>query len=102
MKRIALVAVVLLLAILLGCSPRALVTSPSNQEAPTTTPKTSASSSMPSSPKPAEFIISGLTITPKEVTAGSSVGIEVLVTNMGELSGTYDVILKIDDTIEGT
>ncbi len=53
-------------------------------------------------PKPASFSVSGLTITPKEVTAGSSVTIEVLVTNSGELSGTYDVTLKIDETVETT
>ena len=53
-------------------------------------------------PKPAEFIISNLTITPDEVDSGASVTIQVTVTNIGELSGTYEVNLKIDDTIEGT
>jgi hypothetical protein len=58
--------------------------------------------SQTSKPKLANFSVSGLTITPKEVTAGSSVTIEVLVTNSGELSGTYDVIFKIDDKVEST
>jgi hypothetical protein len=53
-------------------------------------------------PKPASFSVSGLTITPSELITGSAVNIEVLVTNTGELSGTYEVTLKIDDTIEGT
>ena len=52
-------------------------------------------------PKPAEFILSNLTITPNEVNSGASVTIKVTVTNIGELSGTYDVNLKIDDTAEG-
>jgi hypothetical protein len=52
--------------------------------------------------KPASFSVGGLTITPKEVTAGSSVTIEVLVSNTGELSGTYDLTLKIDNTVEDT
>jgi hypothetical protein len=53
-------------------------------------------------PKPASFSVSGLTITPKEVTAGSSITIEVLVTNTGQLSGSCDVTLKIDETTETT
>ena len=53
-------------------------------------------------PKPASFTVSGLTISPAEVTSASSVTIEVLVTNDGELSGTYDVTLKIDEKEEAT
>ena len=53
-------------------------------------------------PIPASFSVSGLTITPGEVTTGSKVTIEVLVTNNGELSGTYDVVLKLDGTVEAT
>ncbi|MBI2329489.1 MAG: hypothetical protein HYU85_07660 [Chloroflexi bacterium] len=53
-------------------------------------------------PRPATFTLSGLTIIPGEVTTGSSVTTEVLVTNIGELPGTYDVTLKIDDMVEAT
>jgi hypothetical protein len=53
-------------------------------------------------PRPAEFIISSLTITPGEVTTGSSVTIEVLVTNTGDLSSAYDVTLNIDNAVEAT
>ena len=63
-----------------------------------------ATPTTPSKPElqPASFSISGLTITPMEVTTGSPVIVEVLVTNSGELSGTYNVTLKIDDTVEAT
>ncbi len=83
-----------------------LVLSSCTQNAPKAQPKaeTETTTAAPPTPgpKPASFSVSGLTITPKEVTAGSSVTIEVLVTNSGELSGTYDVTLKIDETVEAT
>jgi tetratricopeptide (TPR) repeat protein len=52
--------------------------------------------------KPVSFSISDFTINPEEVSRGSPVTIEVMVTNVGELLGTYDVILKIDDIVEAT
>lgn len=53
-------------------------------------------------PKPASFTSSNLTITPAEINSGGKVTIEVIVTNGGELSGTYDVNLKIDGTVAAT
>ena len=52
--------------------------------------------------KPASFQVSALTITPSEVNTNSPVTIEVTVSNIGELSGSYDVNLKIDGNLEGT
>lgn len=53
-------------------------------------------------PKAASFLVSGLSISPAEVTTGSSVTIAFLVTNNGELSGTYTLSLKVDGVEEGT
>ena len=53
-------------------------------------------------PEPARFTVSDLLIILQKVPAGSSVTIEVLVTNIGELIGTYDVVLKLDEMIEAT
>jgi hypothetical protein len=66
------------------------------------TETTTASASMPAPPKPAEFIISDLTITPNEVISGASVTIKVTVINIGKLSSTYEVNLKIDYAVQGT
>jgi hypothetical protein len=85
-----------------------LVLSSCNKNVPEASPKAeTAETAVPTLPqmpelRPASFIVSSLTITPMEVTTGSSVTIEVLVTNSGELSGTYDVLLEIDDIVEAT
>jgi len=44
----------------------------------------------------AAFTASTLSITPDEFYLGESVNIEVMVTNIGGLAGSYDVVLKID------
>jgi hypothetical protein len=51
---------------------------------------------------PASFSYSNLTITPEEVMVDSPVTIEVRVTNTGELFGSGDVTLKIDEAEEAT
>jgi hypothetical protein len=48
-------------------------------------------------PHPAEFELSGLAITPGEVGINEEVTISVQVTNIGDLSGDYNVILKVND-----
>jgi hypothetical protein len=52
--------------------------------------------------KPANFQVSDLVITPAEAEVNSPITIKVTVSNIGESSGSYDVNLKINDTIEGT
>jgi hypothetical protein len=47
--------------------------------------------------RPAAFAVSALTLSPTEVKPGESVSIAVTVTNTGDLSGTYDVTLKINN-----
>ena len=49
--------------------------------------------------KPAAFTIQSLEISPEEVNVESSVTISVTVENTGELSGTYEVKLKINGDI---
>ena len=51
-------------------------------------------------PPPANFELSNLVIRPAAVLAGDTVTISVMVTNVGDLSGDYAVILRIDGAIE--
>ncbi|MCL0070592.1 protein kinase [Dehalococcoidia bacterium] len=52
--------------------------------------------------RPAEFTVISLGIAPAEVYTGKEVRISALVANIGELAGTHQVILKIDDAVEAT
>ena len=52
--------------------------------------------------KPAVFTVSELTITPAEVDIGEEVTISVLVSNTGDLSGSYELTLKLDNVIIAT
>jgi hypothetical protein len=49
--------------------------------------------------RPAVFTVTDLVITPEEVGIGETVTISVLVTNTGDLTGTYEVPLKIDNVV---
>lgn len=49
---------------------------------------------------PASFALDSLTVNPSEVNIGETVLITALVTNTGELEGSYTMTLKIDDLIE--
>jgi len=53
----------------------------------------------PPAPIPAAFTTSALAISPAEVDVEQSVTISVLVTNTGELSGSYEVTLKVDNIV---
>lgn len=46
--------------------------------------------------KPAAFTVTKMSVTPAEVEIGKSVTISAVVTNTGELTGTYEVVLTID------
>jgi hypothetical protein len=54
----------------------------------------------PPPPVPAGFVVSGLAITPGEVYVGESVSIMVMVANTGGESGSCNVTLKINGTVE--
>ncbi len=53
-------------------------------------------------PEPAAFKVSGLTITPAEVVVGKSVTISATVSNTGDLSGSYEITLKINNVARTT
>jgi hypothetical protein len=43
-----------------------------------------------------------LSVTPKEVNLGESVSISIIITNSGDLTGSYEVKLKIDNVVVQT
>ena len=69
---------------------------------PDTTAQSNQTGTTTPEPKPASFQVSGLVITPSEAEIGKTITIEVNVTNTGELSGAYDVNLKIDGQVLAT
>lgn len=48
---------------------------------------------------PATFIVSSLTISPAVIETGQDVTIDVTVTNTGDLPGSYEVMLEIEDEL---
>ena len=52
--------------------------------------------------QPATFAISDLSVAPDEVGTGESVTISAPITNTGDLTGTYEVTLKIDEVVVAT
>jgi len=53
-------------------------------------------------PGPAAFTISSLAISPTEADIGQNVTINAIVANTGGETGSYQVILKINDVVEAT
>ncbi|GAI52605.1 unnamed protein product, partial [marine sediment metagenome] len=51
---------------------------------------------------PANFVAINLSVTPTEVDIGQQVTISVVITNIGDLTGSYEVALKIDDVVVAT
>jgi subtilase family serine protease len=56
----------------------------------------------PAPPAPAAFALSDLAISPAEVDIGEGVTISLLVTNTGDLTGSYKVVPKIDNVVVNT
>ncbi len=52
--------------------------------------------------EPATFTLDSLSISPEEIHTGENVTISVRVTNTGEQTGSYEVTLRIDDTVVAT
>lgn len=50
--------------------------------------------------QPAHFTLSNLVIAPERVKQGESITISAVVTNTGEVTGSYSVVLKIRGTVE--
>ncbi len=51
-------------------------------------------------PRPAEFVLSDLSLNPNEVTVGKPVTISVKVSNVGESEGSHTVTLKVNQEVE--
>jgi len=51
---------------------------------------------------PATFVVSSMEINPTEVNTGETVIVRVTVTNNGDATGDYEVVLKINDTVVAT
>lgn len=56
----------------------------------------------PPPPKPAEFVLTSLSIHPEEADAGEIVFVTVLIKNIGGLEGSQAVTLEVDGVIENT
>ncbi|HEY40240.1 MAG TPA: PKD domain-containing protein [Dehalococcoidia bacterium] len=52
--------------------------------------------------EPATFVVSNLSVSPAEVAIGETVTITVLVSNTGDLEGTYQLVLKIAGEVVAT
>ncbi len=51
-------------------------------------------------PEPANFSVSELTVTPNKAIIGSPVNVEILIANSGDLGGTYEATLYVDNVVE--
>ena len=51
---------------------------------------------------PVDITVSGLSVSPAEAAIGEEVTVRVLVTNNSDITGSYEVVLKIDDKVEET
>jgi len=56
----------------------------------------------PPPPAPAAFTASALTISPTEVDVGETVTISIQVANTGDVTGSYEVTLKVDNVVVAT
>ena len=52
--------------------------------------------------RPAEFTVSNLTISPAQVDIAQSVTVSADIANSGDLAGSYEVILKVNNEVEST
>ncbi|MBI4282899.1 MAG: hypothetical protein HY663_00345 [Chloroflexi bacterium] len=52
--------------------------------------------------RPASFVLANLSISPAEVKEKEAVNISIQIANDGDLSGSYDVVLKVDNAVAQT
>jgi hypothetical protein len=81
-------------------APTPAPTAPS--PAPLPSAPTSPAPAQTPAPRPASFIVTDLSITPNEARPAEEVTISALVTNTGGSEGSYNVVLKVNDTQEAT
>ena len=68
----------------------------------TSSPPADATPSPTPMPSPAAFSVSNLTATPFEVGPGEPVTISVIVVNFGDLGGSYNLNVSVNDVIQGS
>jgi hypothetical protein len=68
----------------------------------TTTTKPVPTTTQATTPPAASFVVSGLVITPNEISTTETATVKVTVTNKGNLAGTSTAVLKVDNNIVGT
>lgn len=56
----------------------------------------------PTTPLPAKFEVTSLSVTPDEIVAGEQFTVKASIKNVGEVQGTYSANLKVDDLIVDT
>ncbi|MDD5288094.1 MAG: hypothetical protein PHY28_03145 [Dehalococcoidales bacterium] len=84
-------------------TPTSVPASTTTPVVPTTTPtSTPTTSTAPATATPASFTLSDLTITPGEIETGENILVSALLTNTGDLTGEYEVILKLNDAVTDT
>ncbi len=104
MKRLIVVMLAILIGVMLiACAAPMETPTPAPPEVtPTPTPEETAPTPPKEPPAPPAFTVSDLSISPTEVNTGNKVTISVLVTNTGDLTGSYEVTLKIDNNVVAT
>ncbi len=126
MNRSILFALVLILALLLGCNPQAPITPSPTQEASTaasetpvptptapppssspttsnlTPPPQSASPTASVQPAPAKFQVTSIDIAPIVVSLGEKIAVTANVGNIGGTRGSYSLTLKVNGAIQET
>jgi hypothetical protein len=91
------------MAIIVGCQQQPAPPPPPPQPAPAPpTPAPTQALPPTPAPAPAAFTSSGLTIFPTEADIGEDITISVLITNTGDLTGTYELALSIDGVVVDT
>lgn len=83
-----------------GSSSNSVSLSP--QPGVTSSPSPSVTPSPTPMPSPAEFVVSNLTTTPFEVGPEEPVTISIIVTNVGDLGGSFSLNVTVNDLVQGT
>ncbi len=108
MKWNYLIALVVILLVLLGCTPKPstppspapIAPAPAPTTAPATTPTPAPEPEPVPKTAPAEFKVDSLSVTPIVAEPGRPVTVEVKVTNVGGTQGSHRLALTINGTEE--
>jgi len=104
-KALSSVTCLIILALVAGSCGGKPVARSQEQSKTTVVVNTTPSTTVPTTkaePKFAAFTVSDLTITPSEVATDLPVTVQAVVTNTGDLEGTYEANLKVNGTTESS